>query len=101
MHKVSLKCHQREITQKLRKGEQSFLYATQPHAINYHQDIPYGYLVMVRTRIVGEKSYQRKVIQKVRKGEQSFLHKTRRLDQIHIAMTFHSDIPYDAHKDSL
>ena len=41
-----------------------------------------------------EKSNQREVIQRVRKGEQLFLHATRRLDLIHIARKFHSDIPY-------
>ena len=40
-----------EVTQKLRKGEQSFLYVTDclnliHIAIKFHQDIPYGYLVM-------------------------------------------------------
>ena len=48
MYKVSLKFHQRKVTQKLRKGEHSFLQATHRlnliHiAIKFHQDIPYGY----------------------------------------------------------
>ena len=69
------KSNQREVTQKLRKGQLSFLHATrhldlihiegdQPFgmlhtvltsytfAMKFHQDIPYGYLVMVCTRIV-------------------------------------------------
>ena len=57
MHKASLKFNQIEVTQKLRKGEQSFLYATHHlnliHiAIKFNQDIPYGYLVMAHTRRV-------------------------------------------------
>ena len=57
MYKASLKFYQREVTQKLRKGEQSFLYVT--HYLNlihidikFNQDIPYGYLGMACTRIV-------------------------------------------------
>ena len=83
-HKVSQKFNQREATQKLRKGEQSFLHATRcPDLIHivikFHQDIPYGYLVMACIRIVWRKKkkkkkkiHQRKVTQKLRKGEQSF-----------------------------
>ena len=41
-----------------------------------------------------KKSYEREVTQKVRKWEQSFLHTTHCLDFIHIAMEFHSNIPY-------
>ena len=41
-----------------------------------------------------EKKDQMEVTQEVRKGEQSLLHATRHLDLIHIAMKFHSDIPY-------
>ena len=87
------------MTQKLRKGEQSFFYKTHRlnlihTAIKFHQAFPYGYLVMVCTRIVWEKSNQREVTQKVRKGEQSFLHGICRIDIIHIAMKFLSDIPY-------
>ena len=45
MHKVSLKFHKKEVTQKMRKGDQSFLYTTHHlnliHiAIKFHQDIP-------------------------------------------------------------
>ena len=44
---VGKKINQREVTQKLRKGEQSFLYVTHcleliHIAIKFHQDIPYG-----------------------------------------------------------
>ena len=46
------KFHQSKVTQKLRKGGQSFMYATLPinliHiAIKFHQDILYGNLLMV------------------------------------------------------
>ena len=44
--------------------------------------------------IVWKKYNQREVTQKVRKGEQSVLHPAHRLDLIHIAMKFHSYIPY-------
>ena len=50
--------YQREVTQTLRKREHgSFLYVTHcldliHIAIKFHQDIPYGYLVMARIRIV-------------------------------------------------
>ena len=51
------KNYQREVTQKLRKGELSFLYVT--HHLNlihivikFYQEIPYGYLLMVHTRLV-------------------------------------------------
>ena len=45
------KISQREVTQKLRKGEQSFLKVRDclnliHIAIKFHHDIPYGYLVM-------------------------------------------------------
>ena len=50
-----------EVTQKLRKGEHLFLYKTHRlnliHiAIKFHQDVPYGYLVMAHIRIVWEKN---------------------------------------------
>ena len=59
-HKGSLqqkKYIKREVIQKLRKGEQSFLYATCRldliHiTLEFGQNIPYGYLVMARTRKV-------------------------------------------------
>ena len=59
MYKAILKFYQREVTQKLRKEEQSFLYVTHHlnliHiAIKFNQDIPYGYLGMPCTRIVWE-----------------------------------------------
>ena len=56
---------------------------------------------MARIRIIENKSNQRKVTRRVRKGERSFLHATQCLYLIHIAMKFHPDIPYGAHKDSL
>ena len=51
------KSNQREVTQKVRKGEQPFLHATRRldliHIVmKVHQNIPYGYLAMARTRIV-------------------------------------------------
>ena len=54
---VGKKINQREVTQKLRKGEQSFLYVTNclnliHITIKFHQDIPYGYLLMVPKRLV-------------------------------------------------
>ena len=54
------KTNQREVTQKLRMREQSFLYATHcldliHIAIKFHQNIPYGYLVMASIRIVRKK----------------------------------------------
>ena len=54
---ICKKTNQKAVTQKLRKGEQPFLYATCRldliHiAMKFHQNIPYGYLVMVHTRIV-------------------------------------------------
>ena len=61
-------------------------------AIKYHQDIPYGYIDMASTRIVWNKTNQRAITQKVR--EQTFLHATGHLDLIHIAIKFHSGIPY-------
>ena len=54
------KSNQRETTQKVRKGEQSFLHDT-CHldiihiAVKFPSDIPYGYRVTVRTRIVCKK----------------------------------------------
>ena len=74
MLKVSLKFHQREVTQKLRKGEQYLMYQKYRlnliHiAINFHQVFPYSDLVMARTWIVWKISYQREETQKVRKGE--------------------------------
>ena len=49
-----------EVTQKVRKGEQSCLHATRRldriHiAMKFHPDIPYGYQVMVQTMIVWKK----------------------------------------------
>ena len=51
-HRVNQKFYQREVIQKLRKGKQSFLYATHPlnliHiAIKFNQDVLYGNLLMV------------------------------------------------------
>ena len=51
------KINQRGITWKLRKGEQSFLHTTH-HCdlihipIKLHEDIPNGYRVILRTRIL-------------------------------------------------
>ena len=49
----------KEVTQKVRKGERSFLYATRRlgliHiAMKFHFDIPNGYRVMMHARIVGK-----------------------------------------------
>ena len=57
MHKVSLKFNQREVTQKVRKKEQLFLRVTRRLdliyiSIKFHQDISYGYRVMMCTMIV-------------------------------------------------
>ena len=45
-------------------------------AMKFYLDISYGYLVMVRTRIVWKKKLIKttKVTQQLRKGEQSFLY---------------------------
>ena len=55
--------NQKEGTQKLRKGEQSFFFLYPTHhldlihiAIEFHQDIPYGDLVVACTKIVWQKS---------------------------------------------
>ena len=97
-NKVSQKLHQREVTQKLRKGQQYFLYVTLPLnlisiAVMIHQDIPYNNLLMVGTRSV-KNLIKREVTKKVRKGEQSFMHVTCRLYLIYIAIKFHQDILY-------
>ena len=59
MHKNSMekKSNQGEVTQKVRKEEQSFLHMTRHldriHiAMKFHSDILYGYRVMMSTRIV-------------------------------------------------
>ena len=62
------KSNQREITQKVRKREQSFLHVTHcldliHLAMKFRQNIPYGYVVMVRTRIV--------CVKKLKKGRNS------------------------------
>ena len=51
------KSYEREVTQKVRKGEQSFLHTT--HGLDlihinmkFHSVSPYGYPVMMCTRIV-------------------------------------------------
>ena len=51
------KSNQKAVIQKLRKGEQPFLYASYclvlVHiAMKFHKNVPYSYLVMARTRIV-------------------------------------------------
>ena len=56
-HKDSVKKNQREVTWKQRKGDQSVLHATHRlnlmyFAMKFHEDIPYGYLLMVPTRSV-------------------------------------------------
>ena len=48
---VQKQSNQREVTQKVRKGEQSFLYATSclgliHIAIKFHPDIPFNHRVM-------------------------------------------------------
>ena len=59
-------------------------------AMNFHQNIPYSYLVMARTNIVCIKTNQRAVTQKLRKGDQPcILYVTRRCDLVYIAMKFH------------
>ena len=50
------KSNQSEVTQKIRKGEQSFLHATQcldllHIAMKLPADVPYGLQIMMRTRI--------------------------------------------------
>ena len=87
MHKFSLKFHQREVTQKL--------------------IIPYGYLVMERTRIVWKKkTNQREVTQTVRKGRQSFMHEACCLDLFthcyEVSSKYSLCLPsYGAHKVSV
>ena len=60
-------------------------------AMKFHSYIPYGYQVMMRTRIVCKILIKG---QYLRKGEQPFLYVTRHLDLVHIAMKFHQNIPY-------
>ena len=57
VRKKSLINNQREVTQKVGKEEQSFLHTTRrldliQIAMKFHSDIPYGYRVMMRTRLV-------------------------------------------------
>ena len=51
--------NQREVTQKLCKGEQPFSVTYRLNLIyiakKFHHDIPYGYLLMVRTRPLKKK----------------------------------------------
>ena len=94
------KSNQREVAQKVRKGEQSFLLATCRlnliHiAMKFYSDIPYGHRVMMHKRIVCKKVIKGlRNSRNLRKGEQPFLNATRRLDRVHIAMKFHQNIPY-------
>ena len=93
------KTNQMEVTQKVRKGQQSFLHGTCrldniQIAMKLHLDIPYGYRVTVRKRIVCKKLIKGQVTQKLRKGKQPFLYATRRFDLIHIAMKFHQNTLY-------
>ena len=60
-------------------------------AMKVHSEIPYGYRVMMGTRIVCKKTNQRAVNLKLRKGEQPFLYRTCRSALIHIAS---QSIPY-------
>ena len=60
-------------------------------AMKFHQNIPYGYLVMMRTRIVCNILTKG---QKLRKGEQPFLYTTCCFNPIHIAIKFHKNIPH-------
>ena len=76
MHKVSLKFHQRGVTQKLRKAEIFFVRI----AIKFHEDIPYGYLVMACTRTVWKK--------KSNQRESNNFCKQHAIVLIHIAMKF-------------
>ena len=53
--------NKRDLTQKRRKGEQPLLYATHRWdfihiAMKFHEDIPNSYLVLARTRPVGQKT---------------------------------------------
>ena len=70
--------NQRGITQKLRKGKQSFLYVT--HCleliyipIKFCEDIPNSYRVMRCTRIFDIKNNQRSITWKLGEDEQQFL----------------------------
>ena len=64
--------------------------------MKFHQNIPYGYLIMAHTRIVCKKTNQRAVTQKLRnfKGRAIIFVCNSRVDLIHIAMKFHQNIPY-------
>ena len=88
--------NQREVIQKLRKGEQSFFYATRRldliHiTLMFSQNIPYtvtgAHKKSLRQRIKGKqlRKYER---------ERIFLHMARHRHLIYIAMKFHLDIPY-------
>ena len=74
-HKVRQIFNQREVTQKVRKAEGSFLHAT-PHLDLIHIAIK---LIIIKLPSYGmhkdsvKKNHQKEVIQKLRKGEQSFL----------------------------
>ena len=96
MYKVSQNFNQREVTQKVRKGEQLFLHPTCRLdliyiAIKFHQDVSYGNKVNKESL---KKPNQREVTQKLRKGEQPFLYTTQSLNLIPIALKFHQDILY-------
>ena len=73
-HKESVdKIYQREVTQKVIKAEQSLLHATRRlnliHiAIKFRPNIPYDYLVTLRTRIVWKENNRKEVTQTLRKS---------------------------------
>ena len=73
--KKKKKTHQRKGIQKLRKGEQYFLYATQHLNLIHIAIVSSRYSIMLPTygmHKVNLKFHQREVSQKLRKGEQSF-----------------------------
>ena len=89
MPKVSQKFNQREVTQKVRKGEQLFLHATRCLdliyiAIKFHQDISYSHQVMVHTE--RPKKGSNSEIQKMRA---IILYTTYSFNLILIALKFH------------
>ena len=95
LHKVSLKFYQREVTQKLRKGEQSFLYAI------YHLNLIHIAIKFHRYSIWLPSYGTHKDSTDVKyksKGSNSETKKRRAatccLDLIHTAMKFHQNIPY-------
>lgn len=88
--RTALEINQRDLIPKVMKEEQLFLY--QAHRLNiihivikFHQDIPYGSLLMACTR----NRNQSKECNSKSKGMQSLLQVTYHVNLIYIAIKFH------------